>query len=79
MFGDATARPANPPKRWQEQSLRSAHRRLEVFQLLACNLACLSIAALYYAWRDVYTHRRRRVQLRERVSYMLWVAANRVA
>ena len=50
-----------------------------MFQLLACNLACLSIAALYYAWRDVYTHRRRRVLLRERVSYMLWVAANRIA
>ena len=50
-----------------------------MFQLLTCNLACLSIAALYYAWRDIYTHRRRRIQLRERVSYMLWVAANRIA
>jgi len=51
----------------------------EVFQLLACNIACLTIAALYYTWRDVYTHRRKRVELRERVSYMLWVAANRAA
>ena len=48
-----------------------------MFQLIACNLACLAIAALYYTWRDVYLHRRKRVQLRERVAYMLWVAANR--
>ena len=47
--------------------------------LLACNLACLVIAALYYSWRDVYLHRRKREQLHERVSYMLWVAANRTA
>ena len=50
-----------------------------VFQLLACNVACLVIAALYYTWRDAYTHRRNRVKLRERVAYMLWVAANRAA
>ena len=35
-------------------------RELPVFQLLACNVACLTIAALYYAWRDVYLHRRKR-------------------
>jgi hypothetical protein len=48
-----------------------------VFQLLACNLACLAIAALYYGWRDVYLHRRKRQQLHDRVAYMLWVAASR--
>ena len=71
------AQPAPNPS--VAKTLRVTTWRLDVFQLLACNLACLSIAALYYAWRDVYTHRRRRVLLRERVSYMLWVAANRVA
>jgi len=50
-----------------------------VFHLIACNVACVTIAALYYAWRDVYINRRRRVLLRERVSYMLWVAASRAA
>jgi hypothetical protein len=50
-----------------------------VFQLIACNLACLFIATLYYTWRDVYLHRRKRAQIRERVAYMLWVAANRAA
>ena len=50
-----------------------------VFQLLACNVACLAIAGLYYAWRDVYLHRRKRTQLNDRVAYMLWVAANRAA
>jgi len=49
-----------------------------VFHMLACNIACLTIAALYYAWRDVYANRRKREQLRQRVAYMLWVAANRV-
>jgi len=48
-----------------------------VFQLLACNLACLAIAGLYYGWRDVYVHHRKRERLNDRVAYMLWVAANR--
>ena len=50
-----------------------------MFHLLACNLACLAIAALYYSWRDVYANRRKRQHLRHRVAYMLWVAANRAA
>jgi hypothetical protein len=50
-----------------------------VFQLLACNVACLAIAGLYYGWRDVYLQRRRRERLHDRVAYMLWVAANRAA
>lgn len=50
-----------------------------MFQLLACNLACLAIASVYYAWRDLYQHRRKRQRLNDRVAYMLWVAANRAA
>ncbi|HSQ55777.1 MAG TPA: hypothetical protein VLM40_08520 [Gemmata sp.] len=50
-----------------------------MFHLIACNLACLTIAALYYTWRDGYLHRRRRQHTRERVAYMLWVAANHTA
>ena len=49
-------------------------------QLVTCNLAVLSIAALYYAWRDGYlAHHRRlaKAQLHDRVAYMLWVAAQR--
>jgi hypothetical protein len=52
---------------------------LLVFQLLACNVACVTIAALYYTWRDVYQQRRKRERLHDRVAYMLWVAANRAA
>ena len=48
-------------------------------QLITCNLACLIIAAVYYTWRDIYLHRRKREQLQERVAYMLWVAAARAA
>jgi hypothetical protein len=48
-----------------------------VFELLACNVACLTIAAVYYAYRDVYLHRRKRARLHDRVAYMLWVAAQR--
>lgn len=50
-----------------------------MMQLLACNLACLTIAVIYYAWRDIYLHRRKRAHLHERVAYMLWCAANRAA
>ncbi|MDB5311205.1 MAG: hypothetical protein JWO38_5407 [Gemmataceae bacterium] len=50
-----------------------------MLHLIACNVACLVIAALYYTWRDVYLHRKKREQLHERVSYMLWVAAARAA
>jgi hypothetical protein len=50
-----------------------------VFHLLACNIACLAIAGLYYTWRDGYVQRRKREQLHDRVAYMLWVAANRIA
>jgi hypothetical protein len=48
-----------------------------MFQLLACNLAVLTIAMLFYAWRDGYLARQRRATLRERVAYMLWVAAQK--
>ncbi len=50
-----------------------------MFHLLACNIACLAIAGLYYTWRDGYVQRRKREQLHDRVAYMLWVAANRIA
>jgi hypothetical protein len=46
--------------------------------IISCNLAALAIAAIYYGWRDFYRHwRLDQKQLRERVAYMLWVAANR--
>ena len=48
-----------------------------MLHLIACNVACLTIATLYYSWRDVYVQRRKREKLHERVAYMLWVAAAR--
>ncbi len=60
-------------------SLSLAKGELFVFQLLACNLACLTIAGLYYSWREGYHLRRKRERLHDRVAYMLWVAANRSA
>ena len=50
-----------------------------MFHMLACNVACLIIAALYYGWRDGYKNRQKRAELHDRVAYMLWVAANRAA
>jgi hypothetical protein len=49
-------------------------------QVLTVNIAALVIAGLYYAWRDKIAQpiQRRRV-LRERVTYMLWCAANQMA
>ncbi len=52
---------------------------IPVFELLACNVACLAIAVVYYAWSDVYVQSRRREKLNDRVAYMLWVAANRTS
>lgn len=49
-------------------------------QVMACNVAALCIAALYYAWRDKIANPVRREKvLRERVTYMLWCAANQMA
>jgi hypothetical protein len=51
-----------------------------MFQMVACNLAVLAIAMLFYAWRDGYLGRSRQsATLRERVAYMLWVAAQKAA
>jgi hypothetical protein len=51
-----------------------------VIPVITCNLAALTIAAIYYAWRDGYVARLRKQRiLRERVAYMLWCAANRAA
>jgi len=48
-----------------------------VFELIACNLAMLSIALIYYAWRD--SRPKSHPALNERVAYMLWVAAQKSA
>jgi hypothetical protein len=46
--------------------------------MLTCNVAVLAIAGLYYAWKDrIGKMSLRRYELRERVAYMLWVAAQR--
>lgn len=46
--------------------------------MFACQIATLMIAGLYYVWRDLYhRHVRNPKMLRERVTYMLWVAAQR--
>jgi len=47
-------------------------------QMIACNLAVLAIAGIYYAWRDRHAKQfQQRAVLRDRVAYMLWVAAQR--
>ena len=46
--------------------------------MLCWQFAALVIAGLYYTWRDLYHTRTRNTKLlRERVTYMLWVAAQR--
>ena len=49
-----------------------------VHPVFAGSLSCLAIAALYYLWRDVYLPRRKQRLLRERVAYMLWIAAQKM-
>lgn len=49
-----------------------------MFQMVACNVAVLTIAVIYYAWRDARVNKtRRRAELNHRVAYMLWAAAQR--
>jgi hypothetical protein len=46
--------------------------------MLCWQVAALMIGGLYYLWRDLYCRSlQNRKQLRERVTYMLWVAAHR--
>lgn len=46
--------------------------------VLTYNLAVLTIAALYYVWRELFQLRVKRQKLVcERVAYMLWAAASR--
>jgi hypothetical protein len=46
--------------------------------MLCCQLAALTIGALYYVWRDLLRCKLRNENtMRERVAYMLWVAAQR--
>jgi hypothetical protein len=50
-------------------------------QVAYCNLAVVTITAIYYAWRhynEALVKQRER-RLRERVTYMLWTMANEVA
>lgn len=48
-------------------------------QPLWCNVAALAVALLFYVWRTHARLRSRRQRaLRERVTYMLWVAASQV-
>jgi hypothetical protein len=50
-------------------------------QFIPLQLCALAIAVIYYSWRDGYLAHLLRQQRdrtrRERVAYMLWVAANR--
>ena len=49
-----------------------------MFQLVACNVAVLAIAGLYFSWKERTCRTARgRARLRERVAYLLWVAAHR--
>jgi hypothetical protein len=49
-------------------------------QTVYCGLCALAVAVLYYGWREYQTRQTgRQRQLRERVTYMLWVMATGTA
>ncbi len=51
-----------------------------MMQMLTGYCAVLAIAMLYYAWRDAFAVKsRQRGVMKDRVAYMLWIAANRAA
>ena len=46
-------------------------------ELIGSSLGVLAVAVIFYAYRDyIHTQLRRRHQLRQRVAFMLWVAAD---
>jgi hypothetical protein len=46
--------------------------------MIPCGLAALVVAGIYYTWRAYFEALMRRERtLRERVAWMLWVAAER--
>jgi hypothetical protein len=48
-------------------------------QPIVTNMAALTVATLFYLWRAHHqTRQRRRLLLRERVAYMLWVMAEQI-
>ena len=47
-------------------------------QPIVANVAALAVASLYYLWRSHHQSQQRRLRLRQRVAYMLWVAAQSV-
>jgi hypothetical protein len=55
---------------------RGSPRDDPIMQLICCHVAALTVASIFYTWRayamDLLSRHR---QLRERVAYMLWVAA----
>jgi hypothetical protein len=45
-------------------------------QTVFCSLCALSVATIFYGWREYQSRNNRRERvLRERVTYMLWVIA----
>jgi hypothetical protein len=46
---------------------------------ICCSFAALAVACIFYSWRAYSDQQGRRERnLRERVTYMLWVMANQV-
>jgi hypothetical protein len=47
--------------------------------MIPCNVALITIAALFYAWRDLYVPRRRGINhLQERVTDLLWAVESHI-
>jgi hypothetical protein len=48
--------------------------------VIVCAASALSVALLFYSWRSYnQKNEQRQKLLRERVTYMLWVMANRAS
>jgi hypothetical protein len=47
--------------------------------MISCSLSALTVALLFYSWRDYFDRiNQRQRMLRARVTYLLWVVANGV-
>jgi len=69
--------PGNDELGLDTEQKRGSPRDYPIMQVLCCHVAALTVASIFYTWRSYSVellgrHRR----LRDRVAYMLWVAAD---
>jgi len=73
-------RPVSSQETLTDPLIRNLRQKEFAVPAIAINLTALTVAMIFYAYRDGYLGRRRRLRiLHERVAYLLWNVAQRCA